>query len=264
VAERANPGLPESASMSSVLVQNLEYRCSRCFHPLYAAVDEAGTRKACSYCGTESTVPEATPDRVARAASVSPAALQPVAQPLLLRDEQMTDAQMLREVKRQMYVPPGEMQSLNGVAASRLKRFFGALIDGLLVAVAVGIGVVLVATLASQGYVDQRAMQSKEMNLDKLNAMAVMYFPALALALFQWNLISVSGQTIAKKLLGMRIVNCVGRSPGIFQGVILRNWVRNLLGLLPFFSLIDVLFIFGNSNRCLHDYIAGTYVVDVY
>lgn len=250
--------------MSCVSVQKLEYRCSRCFYSLYAALEEAGTRKACNYCGTENTVPEATPERIARAEHVSDDVLKPSTQPLLLRDEQMSDEEIRREVKRQMYVPPGEMQSLSGVAASRVKRFFGAVIDSLLMVVAVGIGVVLMAILIQNGYLSEKAMQSKEMNLDKLNGLAVMYFPAMALVLIQWNLISVYGQTIAKKLLGMRIVNDSGRSPGFFQGVIMRNWLRNLLAIIPFFSLIDVLFIFGDSHRCLHDYIAGTYVVDSY
>jgi uncharacterized RDD family membrane protein YckC len=161
-------------------------------------------------------------------------------------------------------VPPGEMQSLSGVSSSRVKRFFGAVIDSLLMAGAVGIGVALTLTLVSNGYLSETAMQSKEMNLQKLNGLAAMYFPALALVLIQWKLIAVYGQTIAKKLLGMRIVNESGRSPGFLQGVIVRNWLRNLLGLLPFFSLIDVLFIFSDSRRCLHDYISGTHVIDTY
>jgi uncharacterized RDD family membrane protein YckC len=250
--------------MSTVSVQKLEYRCSRCFYSLYAAVDEAGERKTCSYCGTENTVPEATAERVARAENVSDEVLKPSTQPLLLRDEKMSDAEIRREVKRQMYVPPGEMQSLSGVSSSRVKRFFGAVIDSLLMAGAVGIGVALTLTLVSNGYLSETAMQSKEMNLQKLNGLAAMYFPALALVLIQWKLIAVYGQTIAKKLLGMRIVNDSGRSPGFLQGVIVRNWLRNLLGLLPFFSVIDVLFIFGDSRRCLHDYISGTHVVDTY
>lgn len=250
--------------MSCVAVQKLEYRCSRCFHSLYATVDEVGTRKPCSYCGTESTVPEATPERIARAENVSDEVLRASPQPLLLREKPLSDAEIHREVKRQMYVPPGEMQSLSGVASSRVKRFFGAVIDHLLMAVAVGIGVALMATLVSQGYLSETALQSKELNLDQLNALAVMYFPALALVLIQWQLISVHGQSIAKKLLGMRIVNDAGRSPGFFQGVIMRNWLRNLLALVPFFSLIDALFIFGDSHRCLHDYMSGTYVVDTY
>ena len=250
--------------MSCVAVQKLEYRCSRCFYSLYAAVDEEGTRKACSYCGTENTVPEATPDRIARAENVSDEVLKPSAQPLLLRDAPMSDAEIRQEVKRQMYVPPGEMQSLSGVASSRVKRFCGALIDSLLVAVAIGIGVMFMALLVSNGYLNEQAMQSKEMNLDQLNGLAVLYFPAMVLVLIQWNMISVYGQTIAKKLLGMRIVNDSGRSPGFFQGVIMRNWLRNVLGMIPFFSFIDVIFIFGDSHRCLHDYISGTYVVDTY
>lgn len=250
--------------MSCVAVQKLEYRCSRCFYSLYAAVDETGSQKTCNYCGTPNTVPEATPERIARAEAVSDEVLKPSKQPLLLHDEPMTDAEARREVKRQMYVPPGEMVSLSNVASSRVKRFFGAAIDSLLMGVAFFLGVMLLATLVSQGYLSQRAMESKEMSLDKLNGLAVMYFPAVALAFVQWKLISAYGQTLAKMLLGMRIVDASGRSPGFLQGVVMRDWLRNLLNIIPFFGLIDALFIFGESRRCLHDYMAGTHVVDVY
>lgn len=39
------------------------------------------------------------------------------------------------------------------------------------------------------------------------------------------------------------------------------------IGYVPFvgryFSVIDALFIYGENKRCLHDYIAGTMVVDL-
>ena len=91
----------------------------------------------------------------------------------------------------------------------------------------------------------------------------MIYFPAFALALFQWNMTATEGQTIAKKLLRMKIVTRDGQSPGYLQGVVLRWWGTALLGLIPFFSPLNALFIFGESKRCIHDYIAGTYVVDV-
>jgi len=44
--------------------------------------------------------------------------------------------------------------------------------------------------------------------------------------------------------------------------VLLRSWVNGLIGLVvPFYGLVDILFIFGSERRCLHDLIAGTVVV---
>ena len=42
-------------------------------------------------------------------------------------------------------------------------------------------------------------------------------------------------------------------------------WLRNVaniaLGLIPFYGLVDPLFIFGEQRQCLHDKIADTIVV---
>ena len=77
----------------------------------------------------------------------------------------------------------------------------------------------------------------------------------------QWFLLTTSGQTIGKKLLMIRIVTTSGKLPGFLQAVVLRNWLRAVISVLPFFGLIDVLFIFSDSRRCLHDYLASTRVV---
>jgi hypothetical protein len=37
--------------------------------------------------------------------------------------------------------------------------------------------------------------------------------------------------------------------------------LNGLLGIIPFYGFVDVLFIFGQERRCLHDLIAGTRVV---
>jgi uncharacterized RDD family membrane protein YckC len=74
------------------------------------------------------------------------------------------------------------------------------------------------------------------------------------------------GQTIAKKLLGIRIVTYPeGASPGFVKVILLRIVVNGLIGAVPFlgfiYTLIDACFIFGADRRCVHDHIAGTQVV---
>lgn len=252
--------------MSCVAIQKYEYRCTRCFHSLYAPVEEAGTEKPCKYCGTNLVLPEVTPDRIARAENVPDEAIKVSSSvPLMYADDEMTDAEMRRLVKQQMYVTPGEMQYSSGMAASRLLRLFAFMIDSLLLALAFAGGVGIMFSLISAGIINQAALESKEMmGIDSINAICVIYFLPLALCLIQWNMIATCGQTIGKKLFGMRIVTSDGQAPGFLQGVVLRNWVRNLLTMVPFLGLIDILFIFGESRRCLHDYLAGTYVVDTY
>ena len=250
--------------MSLATCCKYEYRCTRCFHSLYAMTDEAGTQKPCKYCGQALLLPEATPDRIARAEKVPDEELATSDVPLMFRDEGMTDAEMRQEVKRQMYVPPDQMVCLSNIASSRVKRFFGLLIDGTLLVLMFGVGAALMFWLISAGFIDERALKSKEFTLESFNALAALYFPVVALCLFQWNLIATRGQSIAKFMLGMKIVTEGGRSPGFFRGVVLRNGVPALLNVIPFFGLIDALFILGDSHRCLHDFIAGTHVVDSY
>jgi uncharacterized RDD family membrane protein YckC len=100
--------------------------------------------------------------------------------------------------------------------------------------------------------------------------------PVLAL---QWVLIVVRGQSIGKLLLRTRIVLEDGSLPGFGRGVALRAWPLLFLQLLQLtlpigmlggkqplalLALADALFIFRRGERrCLHDYIAGTWVVDV-
>jgi uncharacterized RDD family membrane protein YckC len=100
---------------------------------------------------------------------------------------------------------------------------------------------------------------------------------------FQWWLISRSGQSIGKKVVGTRIVTLDGQVAGLMHGVVLRwfpqltltivntivttfaPWTKLLKGLfsgiISAIVLFDPLFIFGSEKRCIHDYIAGTRVV---
>ncbi len=77
--------------------------------------------------------------------------------------------------------------------------------------------------------------------------------------------LATASQTWGKKALGMRIVRSDG-SPIAFGRLIgLRYGVPSLFGLIPavgqIWSLVDALFIFRESRRCLHDSIADTIVI---
>jgi uncharacterized RDD family membrane protein YckC len=81
-----------------------------------------------------------------------------------------------------------------------------------------------------------------------------------------WRLLERSGQTIGKKALGMKIVDLSGALPPFGKLVALRYVLPILIAQIPFlgglFSLADALFIFGPERRCIHDYLAGTRVVE--
>lgn len=88
---------------------------------------------------------------------------------------------------------------------------------------------------------------------------------ALGLQAYQWYLVGTTGQSLAKKWLGLRIVHVDGSPAGFFHGVVVRSWIAGAIGSVPavggLFRLGDALAIFGSQRQCWHDLMAGTKVV---
>ena len=70
-----------------------------------------------------------------------------------------------------------------------------------------------------------------------------------------------NGQSIAKKMLGIKVVRTDGSPISLGRIFWLRNVVNGLLGIIPLYQLVDWLFIFGEPRQCLHDKLADTIVV---
>lgn len=70
-----------------------------------------------------------------------------------------------------------------------------------------------------------------------------------------------NGQTIAKRMLGIKVVRSDGSKASLGRIFWLRNVVNGLLSVIPLYQLIDYLFIFSEQRQCLHDKIADTIVV---
>jgi len=87
------------------------------------------------------------------------------------------------------------------------------------------------------------------------------------LGVIAWNcvLLSRGGQTIAKKMLGIRVVRRDGSHCGLARIFFARYLPVTVLGMVPFVgslvSLVDALLIFRDDRRCLHDEIADTIVI---
>jgi uncharacterized RDD family membrane protein YckC len=84
----------------------------------------------------------------------------------------------------------------------------------------------------------------------------------------QCYLLIKSAQTIGKRVLGIQIVNASdGSQTGFGRIFFLRILAIQLASFFPlvggFVPLIDVLLIFRQDSRCIHDHIAGTIVVRV-
>jgi uncharacterized RDD family membrane protein YckC len=80
-------------------------------------------------------------------------------------------------------------------------------------------------------------------------------------------LLSKSGQTIGKRLVGTRIVSVTDEQILPLSKVfVLRYLPISLIAQVPLIgnliALVNVLFIFRDDRRCLHDLIAGTKVIN--
>lgn len=110
------------------------------------------------------------------------------------------------------------------------------------------------------------AFVSDSRNLEQSDHTWLLAGAGLILALLVANciFIATNGQTLGKKIVGIRTTTMDGEKAGFARIFFLRYLVAQaLLGIIPLWGLIDVLFIFGSEQRCLHDKIAGTQVLDV-
>lgn len=168
------------------------------------------------------------------------------------------------------YAPPTadvdqglQLQHGDYVLADRGTRLGAALIDGLLsVAAALPAGLILGFTIYNNTRGNTGVGDLEVMTIGLIALMVLMVFAFMG---YQWYLISTTGQTLAKRWLGIQIVRVDGTPLGFVNGVILRSWVMSALSNIPFVgfiaALVNPLMIFGEERRCLHDHIAGTRVI---
>lgn len=71
-----------------------------------------------------------------------------------------------------------------------------------------------------------------------------------------------NGQTPGKQVVGIRVVTASGE-PVRLGTALVRDFVgKTLLGFVPFYTLVDVLFpLFKGDRQAVHDKLASTYVV---
>lgn len=148
------------------------------------------------------------------------------------------------------------------VLADRGTRLGAFIIDYLLLMASMLPAGVILAFMA---YANQANLNGLETEWMLIGVGVVMFLMVLSFAIYQLYLISTTGQSLAKRWLGIKIVRIDGSPAGFVHGVLLRSFVTGALGAIPFIgwiiSIVDPLMIFGEERRCLHDHIAGTRVI---
>jgi uncharacterized RDD family membrane protein YckC len=150
-------------------------------------------------------------------------------------------------------VLPGDAQP--GELASRSKRFLAAMLDG---GIAVGV-IWLLSVLTPINVWDDDGSSLWE---PQLFGALVGFLTYVAL---HGYLLAARGQTIGKAILRIRIARPDGSKPSLGRILGLRESLQFLTAVIPMvgqiFVIVDCLFIFRASRRCLHDQIADTVVL---
>lgn len=117
----------------------------------------------------------------------------------------------------------------------------------------------------------QRGMKAAKVGLaDVFAAMGPWLYLGIA-----WTLVVLAvtlvlmkrnGQTMGKKLVGIKVVRTDGSAVSLPRIFLLRFLVNTLFTWIPvagrLYSLVDCLLIFGNDRRCVHDHLADTIVIN--
>ncbi len=94
-------------------------------------------------------------------------------------------------------------------------------------------------------------------------AIVVMFMAAAGIIIFQAYFLTIQGQSIAKKWFKIRIVDAESKKTGGFlQNFLFRSVLNFIISFLPVYGLVDALFIFRKDRRCVHDFLAGTVVLN--
>jgi uncharacterized RDD family membrane protein YckC len=102
---------------------------------------------------------------------------------------------------------------------------------------------------------------------DAGSAIGGLLMVAAIIGLIAVNLVMLhrQGQTLGKRIVGIRILRIDGSRCELWRIIVLRVFAIGLLQLIPLigwiFFLVDALMIFGDERRCLHDIFADTMVV---
>jgi len=161
-------------------------------------------------------------------------------------------------MEKDIYNPP--KADLNndatlGQLASRWARLFGSIIDSLIM------GIAMLPLMYFTGYFDG-ITEGNQPSL--IHAFALGLVGCVIFVLINWRFLKASGQTIGKKALSIKIVTDGDQLPEI-STLLKRYGVYFGLSIIPIIggllSLLNIVFIFGNEKKCLHDRAAVTKVV---
>jgi uncharacterized RDD family membrane protein YckC len=237
----------DGTEMTSSTTFPLAFRCNKCWQLTCADSDQVGHSVPCICCSTPLVVPEITNDAIKAGEEFTKSAESKSAVQIDF-DNKLTDKQIYELAREKVRQETLESGSLMALVSSRWKRLIGAMIDSFAFVVSCILGFIVLMVLGADGGIPVM--------------IAAMTVP-LMLAIVQLYMTAVEGRTVGKYCVKSKIVRLDGSPPGFFQGIVLRIIAIGFLGFIPLFGLLNACWIFQNDeNRCIHDYLAGTLVID--
>jgi uncharacterized RDD family membrane protein YckC len=138
--------------------------------------------------------------------------------------------------------------------ADRGTRLVANILDGLIFFAMVFLPFIIAAFIPGTGRIDSA-------NIISLGFMALGFVGLVAYVIMTWRQVISTGQTLGKKMVSIKVVVSDG-SPASFGRIFWRrNFLNGLIGVVPFYGLVDILWIFGEARQCLHDKLADTIVI---
>ena len=142
------------------------------------------------------------------------------------------------------------------VRAERITRLGASILDTLIIGTMIYgpffVGIFITATISpGQGAFSPMVLLGPVAALIGLVAWVV----------FTVRFLRENGQSIGKRMLSIKVVRSDGSPASLGRIFWLRIVLNTAISFVPLYGLIDSLFIFSESQQCLHDKIADTIVV---
>lgn len=158
--------------------------------------------------------------------------------------------------------PGGEL-----TLASRISRLGAAILDSIIIGALVYTPLIFTGAMgAAMADAVRSGNPLAFWGVFMSGAGAVSLLLVVGWAVITFRFVAANGQTIAKKLIGIKVVRSDGSRATVGRIFWLRNVVNTLISMIPIvggiYALVDSLFIFTERKQCLHDKIADTIVVD--
>lgn len=149
-----------------------------------------------------------------------------------------------------------DVTTAEGPLAARSKRFWAAMIDMLIAFALLG------AVAAATGWKFWAPPAGQSLVVSFGINMGIGF---VVYVLVHGWLLHTQGQTVGKRVLGLRVVRSDGSRAGIGRLLFVRYLLNAMFSIVPvigsFYALADCLLIFRASHKCLHDNLADTIVV---